>query len=99
MATHHGLHALTAAALAAAVLLVRRRAARGTHDADVAEASWSRAASPPDGGESTPDRVAELHASFLEPAPALREADAHLEQCWNRLASLYPHSEGERRHG
>ncbi|MEX0172958.1 hypothetical protein [Streptomyces sp. LMG1-1-1.1] len=96
MAAHNGLRALTAAAaLATAVLFVRRRVirtARGPHDAGAAEASWRPAASPPDGEGPAPDRVAVLHASFSE--PALREADAHLEQCWNKLASLYPHREG-----
>ncbi|MFD6917289.1 hypothetical protein [Streptomyces virginiae] len=39
--------------------------------------------------------MAELHTTFL--GPALRETDAHLEQYWNKLKSLYPRSDSERR--
>jgi hypothetical protein len=42
------------------------------------------------------DRVAELHASFLD--PALRETDAYLEQYWSKLKSLYPQRDSEHRH-
>ncbi|MGW0551946.1 hypothetical protein, partial [Streptomyces altiplanensis] len=99
VAAHPGLHPLAAAALTAAVLLARwwtTRAVRGPHGASAAKAPWRRAAPPPTGEESVPDRVAELHASFLD--PALRETDAHLEQYWNKLTSLYPHRDGKRRH-
>ncbi len=99
MAAHPGLHTLAAAALTAAVLLTRwwaTRAVRDAHGASAAKAPWRRTAPPPAGEEFAPDRVTELHASFLD--PALRETDAHLEQCWNKLASLYPHRDGERRH-
>ncbi|MFI8200484.1 hypothetical protein ACIF6K_28870 [Streptomyces sp. NPDC085942] len=41
-------------------------------------------------------KQAELHASFQD--PALRETDVHLEQYGNKLASLNPHRDGERRH-
>ncbi|MFJ6784370.1 hypothetical protein [Streptomyces yangpuensis] len=101
MAAHRRLHTLTAgltaAALAAAVLVAWRRAARakqGTHGADAAKAPWRRTAPPPDSTDHAPDRVAELHTSFLD--PSLREASAHLEQYWNKLTSLYPHDYSER---
>ncbi|MFD3872242.1 hypothetical protein [Streptomyces sp. NPDC058623] len=100
MATHHGLHALTAAALAAAVLLARRRATRAvrdTHGASAARAPWRRTTPRPDSADTAHARVAELHLSFLD--PTLRETDAHLEQYWNELTSLYAHRDGERRHG
>ncbi|WP_331739991.1 hypothetical protein OG590_38765 (plasmid) [Streptomyces goshikiensis] len=95
MAARHGLHALTAAALAT-MLVARWRATRDTHGASAAKAPWRRTASPPTSADSAFARVAELHASFLD--PTLRETDAHLEQYWNRLTSLYPHRDGERRH-
>lgn len=98
MAAHPGLHTLAAAALTTAVLLARwwaTRAVRDAHGASAARAPWRRAVHPP-AGESVSDRVAELHASFLD--PALKETDAHLEQYWNKLTALYPHRDGERRH-
>ncbi|MFF1414581.1 hypothetical protein ACFVX6_33215 [Streptomyces sp. NPDC058289] len=99
VAAHPGLHALTAAALTTAVLLARwwtTRAARDTHGASAARAPWRRTAPPP-ADATAHHHVAELHTSFLD--PALREADAHLEQYWNKLTSLYPHRDGRRRHG
>ncbi|GGY97697.1 hypothetical protein GCM10010343_23880 [Streptomyces avidinii] len=99
VAAHHGLHALTAAALATALLVARWRATRAerdTHGASAAKAPWRRTASQPTNTDSASARVAELHTSFLD--PTLREADAHLEQYWNKLTSLYPHRDGERRH-
>ncbi|MER5312605.1 hypothetical protein ABT034_33050 [Streptomyces sp. NPDC002773] len=98
MAAHPGLHTLAAAALTAAVLLARWWATRAVRDAHgaAAKAPWGRTAPPPADVDSAPDRVAELHASFLD--PALRETDAHLEQYWNKLTSLYPHRDGERRY-
>ncbi|MGW7440866.1 hypothetical protein [Streptomyces sp. NPDC054849] len=99
VAAHPGLHTLAAAALTAAVLLARwwaTRAVRDAHGASAAKAPWRRAAPSPASEESAPDRAAGLHASFRD--PALRETDAHLEQYWNKLTSLYPHRDGERRH-
>lgn len=101
MAAHPGPHtlavaALTTAALTTAVLLTRwwaTRAARDAHGASAAKAPWRHSAPSPAGEDSAPDRVAELHASFLD--PALRETDTHLEQYWNNLTSLYPHRDGE----
>ncbi|MCX5583548.1 hypothetical protein [Streptomyces erythrochromogenes] len=40
--------------------------------------------------------MADPHTSFM--GPALRETDAHLEQYWNKLKSLYPQRDDERRH-
>ncbi|MGW6413907.1 hypothetical protein [Streptomyces sp. NPDC055055] len=97
MSDHDGLHALTAAALTAAAVLVRRRvyrAARGARDAGAEGPPWRRAVSPPN-AETAPDRVAELHASFAE--PPLREAEAHGEPCGNRRESAYPRHEGDHR--
>lgn len=97
MAAHHALHAV--AALTTAALLARwwaTRAVRDTHGASSAKAPWRRTAPPPSKADAAPDRVAELHTSFLD--PALRETDAHLEQYWNKLTSLYPYRDGERRH-
>ncbi|MEU9304961.1 hypothetical protein [Streptomyces sp. NPDC048269] len=99
MAAHPGLHALTAAALATAVLVARwraTRAARDTHGASAARSPWRRTGSQPTSADTALARVAELHSSFLD--PTLRETDAHLEQYWNKLTSLYPHRDGERRH-
>ncbi|MFF3215620.1 hypothetical protein ACFYYB_33955 [Streptomyces sp. NPDC002886] len=99
VAAHHGLHALTAAALSTAVLLARwwvTRAARDTHGASAARAPWRRTAPPPAGAGTAHNHVAELHTSFLD--PALRETDTHLEQYWNKLTSLYPHRDGQHRH-
>ncbi|MEJ8642138.1 hypothetical protein WKI68_12935 [Streptomyces sp. MS1.HAVA.3] len=99
MAAHHRLPAITAAALTTAMLLARWRATRAAHDAhgaSAAKAPWRRTAPPPAAAGTAVGRVAELHTSFLE--PALRETDAHLAQYWNKLKSLYPHREGERRH-
>ncbi|THA75437.1 hypothetical protein [Streptomyces sp. A0592] len=99
VAAHRRLHALTAAALAAAVLVACRRATRAvrdTHGADAAKAPWRRTAPPPRSADAAPDRVAELHTAFLD--PSLRETDAHLEQYWNKLTYLYPHEDSERRH-
>ncbi|MFF3728665.1 hypothetical protein ACFYYM_40685 [Streptomyces erythrochromogenes] len=96
MAAHHRLPAITAAALTTAMLLARWRATRAAHTrgASTAKAPWRRTAPPPAAAGTSDDHVAELHTSFLE--PALQETDAHLEQYWNKLKSLYPHH--ERRH-
>ncbi|OKI49165.1 hypothetical protein [Streptomyces sp. MJM1172] len=97
MAARHGLHALTAAALGTPALLVARwRATRDTHGASAAKAPWRRTAPPPTSADSAFARVAELHASFLD--PTLRDTDTQLEQYWSKLTSLYPHRDGERRH-
>ncbi|MFE5680335.1 hypothetical protein ACFQ7B_19110 [Streptomyces erythrochromogenes] len=99
MAAHHRLTAFTAAALTTAMLLARWRATRAaqTHGASTAKAPWRRTAPPPAPTAGTSDdRVADLHTSFLE--PALQETDAHLEQYWTKLKSLYPHHDGKRRH-
>ncbi|MFF3015454.1 hypothetical protein [Streptomyces sp. NPDC057939] len=96
MAAHHALHA--AAAVTTVALLARwwiTRAARDAHGASAARAPWRRTAPPPTSVDAAHDRLAELHASFLD--PALREADAHLEQYWNKLTSLYPHRDAGRR--
>ncbi|MFF4393892.1 hypothetical protein ACFY0G_45470 [Streptomyces sp. NPDC001552] len=100
MAAHSRLPAIIAAALTTAMLTARWRATRAAHDAhgaSAAKAPWRRTAPPPTPAAGTADgRVAELHTSFLE--LALRETDAHLEQYWNKLESLYPHRDGERPH-
>ncbi|MGW6862205.1 hypothetical protein [Streptomyces xanthophaeus] len=99
VAAHPGLPTLAAAAFTTAVLLARwwaTRAVRDAHGASAAKAPWRRAAPPPAGTDTVHERVVELHASFLD--PALRETDAHLEQYWNKLTSLYPHRDSERRH-
>ncbi|MFC9818096.1 hypothetical protein ACFVJM_39285 [Streptomyces virginiae] len=98
MAAHHRLTAITAAALTTAMLLARWRATRAvhTHGASTAKAPWRRAVPAPAAGGTSDDLVADLHVSFLE--PALQETDAHLEQYWNKLKSLYPHHDGKRRH-
>lgn len=98
MAAHHGLHAIAAAALTTAVLLARWWATRAVPSAQGASAArppWRRTAPQPAPAETAADHVAELHATFLD--PALRETDAHLEQCWNKLTSL--HRDSEQRHG
>ncbi|MFE5620992.1 hypothetical protein ACFQ8S_02865 [Streptomyces virginiae] len=89
MAAHHGLHAIAAALTA--VLLTRwaTRAIKDAHGASTARAPWRRTAPQPARANTGGDRVAELHASFLD--PALRETDAYLAQYWNRLEPLYPH--------
>ncbi|MGW7314858.1 hypothetical protein [Streptomyces sp. NPDC054865] len=96
MAADHALH--TAAALTTAALLARwwtTRATRDAHGASAARAPWRRTAPPLTSVDAAHDRVAELHASFLD--SALRETDAHLEQYWNKITSLYPHRDAERR--
>ncbi|MEU4360133.1 hypothetical protein [Streptomyces virginiae] len=97
MAAHLRLHAVTAAAVTTAVLLTRwwaTRAVREEHDADGAGAPWRRTVPPPADAQAAPDRVAALHAAYLD--PALRETDAHLEQYWKKITSLYPHHDSER---
>ncbi|WP_405940751.1 hypothetical protein [Streptomyces sp. NBC_00207] len=99
MAVHHRLPAITAAALATAMLRARWQASRATHDAhgaSAAKAPWRRTAPPPAAAGTADDRVADLHTSYM--GPALRETDAHLEQHWNKIKSLYPHRDSERRH-
>lgn len=98
MAAHSGLHALTAAAVTTAVLLARwwaTRAARDPHGASAAKAPWRRTAPQTTGADTAHAGVDELHASLLD--PTLRETDAHLEKYWNKLSSLYPHRDGQRR--
>ncbi|MFD4030761.1 hypothetical protein ACFWVP_09540 [Streptomyces sp. NPDC058637] len=98
MAAHHGLHAI-AAALTTAVLLARwwaTRAVQDAHGAGAARTPWRRTPPEPAPAETADDRVAELHAAFLD--PALRETDAYLEQYWNKLTSLYPRRDSEHRH-
>ncbi|WP_030772320.1 hypothetical protein [Streptomyces sp. NRRL F-2664] len=84
MAAHLRLPAIAAAAVTTAVttavLLTRRQATRPVRDAH--DAAGPAALCP------RADRVAELHAAYLEPAPA--ETDAHLEQYRNRITSLHP---------
>lgn len=84
MAAHLRHHAIAAAAVTTAVLLATRwwaaRAAWAGHDAEGVGTPGPRA-----------DRVADLHAAYLE--PALRETDAHLERYWNKITSLYLHRE------
>ncbi|GAA3020135.1 hypothetical protein [Streptomyces fulvorobeus] len=99
MPANPGLHALAAAALTTAVLLARwwaTRAARETRGAGAAASPRRRAAPAPAGENSVPDCVAQMHTSLLD--PALREADAHLEQYWHKLTALYPHHDGPRQH-
>lgn len=99
MAAYPGLPTFAAAAFTTAVLLARwwaTRAVRDAHGASAAKAPWRRSAPPPAGTDTVHDHVAELHASFLD--PTLRETDAHLEQYWNKLTSLYPPRDSERRH-
>ncbi|MGW0366683.1 hypothetical protein [Streptomyces sp. NPDC002990] len=100
MAAHHGLHAIAAAALTSTVLLVRwwaTRTVQDAHGASAARTPWRRTAPQPTSADTAGDSLAELHASFLE--PPLWETDAYLEQHWNKLKSLYPHRDSERRHG
>lgn len=98
MAAHPGLHAIAAAALTAAVLLTRwwaTRAVRDARGASAARTPWRRTAPQPGPVQAADDRLAELHASLLD--PALRETDAYLEQYWNKLKSFYPHRDNQRR--
>ncbi|MFD9300815.1 hypothetical protein ACFWB1_37930 [Streptomyces goshikiensis] len=90
MAAHSGLHAVTAAALTTAVLVARwwatRQIRQEQHGASAARTPWRRAT--PAAADTPHERLAELHASLLD--PALRETDAYLEQYWKKIRSLYP---------
>ncbi|MET9324176.1 hypothetical protein ABZX75_29020 [Streptomyces sp. NPDC003038] len=100
MAEHPALHALTAAALTTAILAVRWWATRSVRDtqygASTARAPWRRTAPRTTSADTDAahERVTDLHAEFLD--PALRDTDAHLDQYWSKLTSLYPNREGER---
>ncbi len=91
MTAHPGLHAVTAAAVTAAVLVARWWAIRNVrqeqHGASAARAPWRRA-TPAAAADTPHERLAALHASLLD--PALRETDAYLEQYWTKIRSLYP---------
>ncbi|MFJ2821907.1 hypothetical protein ACIO7M_12420 [Streptomyces toxytricini] len=97
MAAHHGLYAIAAAALTTAILLTRwcaTHAVRDVNGAGAARTPWRRTTPHNAPAQPAGDRVAELHASFLD--PALRETEAHLEQHWNTLESLHPHRDSRR---
>lgn len=100
MAAHSGLHALTAASVTAAVLLARWAATRPAHDRPRVAAGGApgQRAAP---GTGAPDPVDsgmnQPYGLFEE--PVWREADAHLEQCWDELRSLYLPLDGEHRDG
>ncbi|MEU6868838.1 hypothetical protein ABZ924_37385 [Streptomyces sp. NPDC046876] len=97
MASHPGLHAVTAAAFTAAILLARwvaTRPCRDPHGASAARAPWRRV-QPEAHGAAADAVVIRPPDPFQD--PAWQEADAHLEQCWNQLTSLYLHHDAERR--
>lgn len=104
MAVRHGLQVLAAAALTAGVLAGRwwsSRARRNGHGAGTARAPWRRTAPALGGPGAGHERVAGLHAAFLDRTDqqALRTADAHLDRYWATIAPLYPHSDTGRAHG
>ncbi|MER7108672.1 hypothetical protein [Streptomyces sp. NPDC000229] len=101
MAPHRDLHALTAAALTAMVLAARwwsvSRHRRRYGQASAAKASWPRTASHAPSPDPQGDRLAELHASMLDPTADqnLRETDGHLDHYWQQLQPLYVRHEDD----
>ncbi|MEU9305639.1 hypothetical protein [Streptomyces sp. NPDC048269] len=97
MAAHPALHALSAAALTAAILAARWWATRSARDARYSASTarpGRRAAPATTRADAAHERVAELHPELLD--PALRDTDALLDQYWSKLASLYPNRDGQR---
>ena len=101
MAAHRDLHAIAGVALTATVLVARWwsvfRHRRRCGNPSAARAPWRRTAlhtSSPDPGGG---RLAELHASMLDPTAnsVLREANGHLDRYWEQLQPLYVRREGE----
>ncbi|MCY0943290.1 hypothetical protein [Streptomyces antarcticus] len=103
MAVYHGgLPALAAAAVTAGVLAggwwFTRALRNAGHGASAARAPWRRTAPSPAGAGAGHERVASLHAAFLDRTDdrALRATDAHLEQYWENIVLLYPSSDTNR---
>ncbi|WP_141662899.1 hypothetical protein [Streptomyces sp. Wb2n-11] len=101
MAPHRDLHALTAAAVTATVLAARwwsvSRHRWPYRRASAAKAPWWRIAPQAPSLDPGVDRLAELHASMLDPTAgqALRETDGHLDRYWRRLQPLYVRHEDD----